>query len=187
MFVVAAVVLIVSVQRLNVPELVELRGVIGRGFQQRSVIAHNVRVIAATEAIAQAADGAAVVEALDLAFDGSEFHRMELCVPPGMSAPLVASGSRLVVAEGGGTLLRRQFADGVPGAEIEVRSVLHGDDGCVGRFSLYKSVDGDRLFTDLRLLPKRMVPVLSATLLRLSNEYESRTTKEDLERTVSVG
>ena len=41
-FVVAAAVLILGVQRLNVPELTELSRVVGRGLQQRLVISHNL-------------------------------------------------------------------------------------------------------------------------------------------------
>ena len=43
-FLVAGAVLVVVVQRLHVPELIELSRVVHRGFQQRAVISHNVRV-----------------------------------------------------------------------------------------------------------------------------------------------
>lgn len=185
-FIVAAAVLVMGVQRLKVPELAELTTVIGRGFQQRSVIAHNIQIMAGIEAIRQASDGAAVIAAFDLAFEGSEFHRLELWVPSSMSGPLMALGSKSSVRQGSGCLVRRKFSDAVLKTEVEIRVPILDEGGREGRLSLHRSGNGDRLFSDLRLLPNEMVPALAATLLRLSNQSEP-SDEEALASSASVG
>ncbi len=53
-----------------------------------------------------------------------------------------------------------------PAKEIEIRiPVLLGDER-VGRFSLFRDAEGERLFTDLRLLPTVLVPALVDALRR---------------------
>lgn len=164
LFVVLATILMVGVQRLNVPELVELRRIIGRGFQQRSVIAHNLRVQAATEALERSRDGTALIEALELGFEGSEFSRLEVWVPEPMGRGLAACGSRRVSVDEDGYRLTMPLGQTRPAQEIEVRVPIFSGSDRVGRLSLYRDAEGERVFTDLRLLPTLLVPALVRSL-----------------------
>jgi UDP-GlcNAc:undecaprenyl-phosphate GlcNAc-1-phosphate transferase len=170
MFVVLATVLVLFVQRLDVPELVELRSIIGRGFKQRWVIAHNLRVQAAAEALDRAGDGAAILEALELAFEGSEFSRLEVWVPSDLGEGFGGLGNGRVQRDGAGHRLAIELATDLPVQEIEIRvPVLLGDER-VGRFSIFRDASGERLFTDLRLLPTLLVPSLVQALQRVAND-----------------
>lgn len=166
-FVVAFAVLVVGVQRLKVPELTELSAVIGRGFQQRSVIAHNVKMKAATDGLNAAQTGKGIVDVLHATFRATEFGRIEVWVPDHLAHPLRDDAAAQGRAEGDGWLLAMRFADPSPGTEIEVRVPLEFKGEVVGRFSLYRAAEGDRLFTDLRLLPQMVVPALSKALHRV--------------------
>lgn len=169
MFVVAAAILVLFVQRLDIPELVELRHVIGRGFKQRWVIAHNLRVQAAAEALGKAADGGAILEALELAFEGSEFSHLEVWVPSDLGQGFGGFGNGRVKRDGAGHRLTLALGADAPFQEIEVRvPILLGDER-VGRFSLFRDAGGERLFTDLRLLPTLLVPALVEALRRAAN------------------
>ena len=69
-------------------------------------------------------------------------------------------------------MVRLQFSEVAPETEIEIRVPILSGGLRKGRLSLHRSANGDRLFSDLRLLPNIMVPALSGALLRLSNELE---------------
>jgi UDP-GlcNAc:undecaprenyl-phosphate GlcNAc-1-phosphate transferase len=166
-FVVASAVLILGVQRLNVPELTELSRVLGRGLQQRSVISHNVRLYQAAQALSEAGSAREVVEALTKAFEGSEFSRVEIWIPESLGRAL--KGLEGVVHDADGRRLSLTFEHVLnPAQEIEVRIPISADGRVGGRISLYRSTAGPRLFTDLRLVAKLMVPALHETLRRLA-------------------
>lgn len=164
--VIAAATLVIGVQRLNVPELAELSRVIGRGFQQRWVIAHNLRIQAAVEAMQCATEPAGILEALELAFEGSEFGRLQLWVPGEAGAPLAALGDPRVEPDADGHRLDLTFGEAVLVAQLEIRVPITVCGRPVGRLSLFRTAAGDRLFTDLRLLPGVLVPALVSALDR---------------------
>jgi UDP-GlcNAc:undecaprenyl-phosphate GlcNAc-1-phosphate transferase len=171
-FVVAGVVLILSVQRLNIPELAELTRVLGRGLQQRAVISHNLRVYSAAEAVSSAASGPALAAALERAFAGSEFSRLELWLPSQMGACL--EGTQGVTKDGAGYLLGLTFERLIhPEQEVELRVPIFADGQCVGRLSLFRTAEGARLFTDVRLVARRLAPALLGTLRRLAVRAEA--------------
>ena len=166
-FVVASAVLILGVQRLNVPELTELSRVLGRGLQQRSVISHNVRLYQAAQGLSEAESGPEVVGALTRAFEGSEFSRIELWIPEHLARSL--DGSEGLVPDGDGRRLALTFEHVLnPAQEIEVRIPIAGDGPWSGRLSLYRSTAGPRLFTDIRLVARLVVPALRETFERLA-------------------
>ena len=166
-FVVAAAVLILGVQRLNIPELAELTRVIGRGFQQRAVISHNLRVYSASEAVSSAADGPSLSGALQRAFGGSEFSRLEVWVLSDLGAGL--EGTSGVSRDGPGYLLALTFEHLIhPEHEIELRIPIFEGGLGVGRLSLFRTAEGERLYTDARLIARRLVPSLVSGLRRIA-------------------
>jgi len=192
LFVVLASILVLGVQRLNVPELVELRHIIGRGFQQRSVIAHNLRMQAAADALDRAQEPTAVLEALELAFEGSEFSRLELWLPEPLGLGLAMAGNGRVARDGMGYRLNMELGELHPAHEIEIRvPVLVGEER-VGRLSLFRDATGERVFTDLRLLPTVVVPALVAALVRCEPKANGAPARQDREevaasRTIEEG
>ena len=164
---VAATILVVGVQRLNVPEIAELLNVVGRGFQQREVIAHNLRLHAGCEALTKASDPETIIEALQLAFHGSEFARLEAWVDAGLGGGLRSGGEERVSRDGSGYLLSLSFEDATsPEVEVEIRVAIWSDGERVGRLSLFRRGEGRRLFTDVRLVPQRLIPALVGALER---------------------
>jgi hypothetical protein len=58
---------------------------------------------------------------------------------------------------------------------MEIRVPMYHQDAVVGRISLYRTVSGARLYTDLRLIPQRLVPAL---VFALKNAGGSATENE---------
>ncbi len=170
-FVVAAAVLILGVQRLNVPELRELSKVVGRGLQQRAVISHNVRMHGVARTLSSARDGSAMVDALLRAFATSEFSALEIWVDSVHGAALAPHDS--VRVEGDGYLVDIRFERPLKSEEeYEIRIPLKLPGGRVGRFSLYRRSSGNRLFTDIRLIAQLVAPAVVEALSRLAHPLE---------------
>lgn len=166
-FVVAAAVLILAVQRLNVPELTELGSVFGRGFQQRAVISHNVRVHEAGSKLSEARSSADIVEYLTDAFDGSEFSAVEFWVVGSMGGDLTSHP--LATSEGGGVRLRIDFDRVLHGhQEYEIQTPVVYEGEQIGRLSFYRRSTGHKLYTDIRLISQRLAPSLGQNLGRLA-------------------
>lgn len=166
-FVVAGAILILAVQRLNVPELTELSRVLGRGLQQRAVISHNVRVHGASSDLAEAKTVEGVVDGLRDAFEDSEFSAVEFWVEE-RTAPGVARHD-LARPDGQGVKVRLDF-DRVlhPDQEYEIRLPVYHDDRQVGRLSLFRRSTGHRLHTDVRLVAQQLAPTLGDVLARVA-------------------
>lgn len=174
-FLVAATVLVLGVQRLKVPELSELGRVVGRGLQQRRVISHNVRLYSAAEALQTAETGREVLEALELAFRSSEFSRLEIWLPEHLGAPLAPVLGDRVRKDGLGYKVSMTFERLLrPELEVELSVPLFDRGEKVGRFSLYRSAEGPRLFTDIRLVSRGLGPVLVRTLRSISGPQVAR-------------
>lgn len=165
-FLVAGAVLVVVVQRLHVPELIELSRVVGRGFQQRSVISHNVKIHALKAQLAEARSGEDVVDAFRTAFAGSEFSSIEIWVNAQTGAALDAVEEARPADQG--YQLRLEFERVLhPELEYEIRIPVWLGEQRVGRLSLHRPASGRRLYTDVRLVARELVPVLGETLRRL--------------------
>jgi len=170
-FVVAGAVLVLGVQRLNVPELKELSRVVGRGFQQRSVISHNVRLHVAAQALSEAPDGRDLVETLTRTFSGSEFTGFQLWADSVHGRCL----AELEGVSGGSDGYRVEVAyDRTlhPEHEFEIRVPIRFADGRQGRLSLFRSSAGSRLFTDIRLVNSVLTPAVAASLDRLAADRD---------------
>jgi UDP-GlcNAc:undecaprenyl-phosphate/decaprenyl-phosphate GlcNAc-1-phosphate transferase len=166
-FVVAGAVLILVVQRLNVPELVELSRVVGRGFQQRAVISHNVRVHVLSGAFESARSGAEVVDALRDAFEGSEFSAIELWIDSVHGQ--VFEGVDVAEPDDGGFKVRIVFERVLhPEQEYEIRVPMLFSGDRLGRMSFLRPSSGPRLYTDIRLVAQLLVPIVTETLERLA-------------------
>lgn len=166
-FIIAGAILAIGLSRLNIPELAELQRVVGRGFQQRMVIAHNVRVQEASAKLA--ADGAGSSEifgAFYHAFFGAEFDRIELWVPEDLAAGLSAVRGDLT-RSADGCLWKWELCTVDDERQLlEIRVPLFGsEDRAVGRLSLFRRSDRERLFTDVRLLSTHFGPALMRALL----------------------
>lgn len=167
-FLVAAAVMVVGVQKLKVPELSELARVMGRGLQQRRVISHNVRLYSAADALRSAQDASEVLAALDLAFHGSEFSRLQIWVPGTVGAALETVIGDQVKHDGSGYQIHMTFERLLrPEFEVELTVPLFEGGERIGRFSLYRSAEGPRLFTDIRLVSRGLGPVLVRSLKNL--------------------
>lgn len=169
-FVVASAVLILGVQRLNVPELIELSRVVGRGFQQRSVISHNVRLHQVSEAVRSAGTMDEMVGALADAFEGSEFSALELWASERHGAAF--ADHDLASPLQAGHRLRIEYERVLhPDQEYEVRLPVYLVDEEIGVMSLFRNTGGPRLYTDLRLVARMLVPVVARTLERLAEDH----------------
>lgn len=164
-FLVAGAVLVLGVQRLNVPELSELGRVMSRGLQQRRVISHNVRLYSAADALKVAETAEDVLDALDLAFHGSEFSGLQVWVPQDLGAPFESALGDRVERDGMGYRVSMTFERLLrPELEVELKVPLFERGEKVGRFSLYRSAEGPRLFTDVRLVSRGLGPVFVKAL-----------------------
>lgn len=166
-FVVAAAVVIIGVQRLEIPELGELRRVVGRGFQQRAVISHNLRVHSLSDALRSVRDANAFVQCLDRAFRGSEFSRVEIGLGPQL-ADRIEGWPSMGRDASGQAVLALTFEHLLnPEHHLEIRVPIYRGGEEVGWLCLHRTTEGSRLFTDLRLVSKRLAPALVGALERL--------------------
>lgn len=166
-FVVAGAVLILGVQRLNVPELQELSKLVGRGLEQRSVISHNVRLHGATRALESANTVESMAKALRTAFRRSEFSAIELWVDKPVGRSL--EGHEAVRADADGYLFELRFERPLRSEqEYEIRVPVSFSDGHSGRLSLFRRPSGSRLFTDIRLVAQVLVPAIAQSVERFS-------------------
>jgi hypothetical protein len=121
----------------------------------------------AAQGLSASKTAAEVVEALNGAFEGSEFSRIEIWVPEPLGRGL--EGLEGVVVEADGRRLSMTFEHVLnPAQEIEVRIPISAEGRPGGRISLYRTTAGPRLFTDLRLVAKLVVPAIHETLERLA-------------------
>ena len=167
---VAGIVLVLAIQRLNVPELTELSRAMGRSLKQRQVISHNVRLYALAEDLERARTFNGIISALDSAFRASEFARAEVWVPDLVAGEVGDfDGRASVVRDGDGVLVGLRFEHALHlEQEFEVRVPLWEDDHSIGRLSLYRTIGGERLYTDLRLVAKTLGPALMNALRRVA-------------------
>lgn len=162
------VLVVVGVARLRMPELVELWHMVRRGFQGRLMVARNLRVHAASEVLRASLGGVAIVEALEYAFDDSEFSRVDLWLPEASSAGLVAIGNGRVSGDGLGHRLVLRISEASATTGIEVRIPVPLADGRQGDLYLFRAADREHEITDLHLVRSLLVPALAGALARVS-------------------
>lgn len=168
-FLVAGAMLILGVRRLEIPELTELAQVLGRGFQQRSVIAHNVRLHDLAERIADSRSAHELIDTLREGLAGSEFSSVGLWVDRAHGRGLEGHGA--VTGNPRGYLVRIVYERVLhPEQEYEIRLPLAFRDGRIGELSLYRDSSGPRLFSDVRLVARQLVPALTRALERVATD-----------------
>jgi UDP-GlcNAc:undecaprenyl-phosphate/decaprenyl-phosphate GlcNAc-1-phosphate transferase len=173
-FIVVGAGMFLVVQRLSIPELVELRRILGRGVQQRLVIGHNVRIRESVVRIRRARRSEDIFLALAHAFAAGEFTRAEVRLHPAFP------GS---VGRVNGTSPRDRASCWVwtrPGVEgsgqgWEMALPFRNEAGeAVGELALWHPEDSEHLLTDIRLLAVELRPALQAALTRMSAEIAAR-------------
>ncbi len=162
-FVVAGAVLILGVQRLNVPELHELSKLFGRGLEQRSVISHNVRLHGAARTLKHVMTGRELLSTLRRTFARSEFSSVALWVDGIHGRPLADLED--VSADAEGYLAEMRFERPLRFEnEYEIRVPIPFSDGRNGWLSLFRRPSGSRLFTDIRLVAGVLAPAVAEAL-----------------------
>jgi UDP-GlcNAc:undecaprenyl-phosphate/decaprenyl-phosphate GlcNAc-1-phosphate transferase len=156
-----------SIQRLHIPELLEFQRVVHRGFQQRTVIAHNLRIREAIARMRQAPDLASLTVAMADAFRSGEFARVEIWIREDAAPALQSSrvfehrrtGFRWMW-RAGDTRKREDF--------WEVQLPFRNADGIlISRLTVWGSVGAHHLLTDVKLLALELQPEFHRTLVRL--------------------
>jgi hypothetical protein len=197
-FAVAVVVVCFAIQRLRIPELLELHRVIVRGLHQREVIAYNMRVREAAELLGNASTAADVENALVHCFGVSEFERVEL--------NWVGDGGRgysIRVGEGGNwptPVLRNgkgpSVAHAVPRSATEVGAsrvweiclpFRDGHGQILGTLTLWAQTERVHLLMDLRLVARELQPLLQAALTRTTLVEEKRVPTSERRISAEVG
>lgn len=170
-FVVLGVVALIGVQRLNIPELLELRRILHRGLLQRQVIATNVRIREAITALGQAESPQAVLSALEHAISGGDFVRAELWLPERAGRALAACRE---VERVRGWYHWSWAAEDQASEELwELMLPFRGPGGVeAGRLSLWQRVDAEHLLVDLPLIATQLQPELLRALERLGEQRQ---------------
>jgi hypothetical protein len=168
-FVALGTALWLAVQRLRLPELLEVQRVARRVMRQRDVIAHNIRLREALSSIRRAQSPKEILDALCLACIGGDFERMELSMvtPDGE----VLSGQHGVVSTKNGCQWIWEKPNAVPlNQRSELRTpILTADGRTVGRLSVWCSFANHFFLTDIHLLAVEFQPEIHAALGRVQN------------------
>lgn len=164
---IAGLILILLVQRLRVPELMQLTAVLGRGFQQRAVIRHNVRLLSSADALRETVTASDLVAALQSLIEESEFARLRLDFAGDPSflerLGLTSTPGALVLTPGD-----ESSRWGERGASlVEVRVPVRVAADTEGVLCLFRPAAGERLYTDIRLLATPLSDSLAMALRRL--------------------
>ena len=167
----AGVVLSLAVQRLRIPELLEVGRIVRRGLHQRTVIGHNVRIREAIARIGAADDPYGLTAALRYALEAGEFMRAELWVDLPLGAPLAHAG----IAElRDGCAVWRLAQESVPRESWEIRLPFRDAQGVMlGRLSFWYASDARHVLTDLRLIAQELEPEIVAALRRIGAQLET--------------
>ena len=168
-FVVLGLVVLIGVQRLDVPELLELRRLVHRGLHPRRVIARNVRIREAVDALGRARSGAEVVAALEHALAAGEFVRAELWLPERLGR--VLADARAVQRAHAGYRWAWAAADRPSDELWELRLPFRGADGLdAGQLCLWQRVQDEHPLADVRLIATQLQPALVRALGRIGDQ-----------------
>lgn len=168
-FVVLGLVVLIGVQRLDVPELLELRRLVHRGLHPRRVIARNVRIREAVAALGRARSGAEVVAALEHALAAGEFVRAELWLPERLGR--VLADARAVQRAHAGYRWAWAAADRPSDELWELRLPFRGADGLdAGQLCLWQRVQDEHPLADVRLIATQLQPALVRALGRIGDQ-----------------
>jgi hypothetical protein len=163
--VVAGAVILIAVQRLHIPELLEVGRIVDRGLHQRKLIANNVRIRDAIEQLRAAETARDAIDALQWGIATGDIVRVEVWTNGNVGAHLMRSG--VARKDGAGALWEWSRAD--DDADVwEIRLPFRDTNGVVtGRLSLWHSSRVDHVLIDMRLLARELHPELQRTLQRV--------------------
>lgn len=166
----AGAVMWLIVQRLDIPELIELKRVLRRALKQRRVIAHNVQIRRAANRLRDARHAGDVLGALELAFNGGEFERVDLWLESDLGRAIGEQpGVRRVEV---GYVWSFSTNGAVPAHGSWSIQLPFCDGGnmssqAVGHMLLWQAPDRSHLLTDLNLIAGEFQPELRRALARL--------------------
>jgi UDP-GlcNAc:undecaprenyl-phosphate/decaprenyl-phosphate GlcNAc-1-phosphate transferase len=175
--VVTGLAVLVAVQRLGIPELIEVRRILNRSLCQREVIAYNVKIRESIGQLRRAHTAEGAFDALRRAFEQGEFARVELSLTP-QFAPGLAQAQG-VVAEPGGYRWSwaRPEAEESEARLWELALPFRDATGhVVGRLSLWRPADGAHLLSDVRMVALELQPAFREALIRTSQQRRWRST-----------
>jgi UDP-GlcNAc:undecaprenyl-phosphate/decaprenyl-phosphate GlcNAc-1-phosphate transferase len=168
-FIVVGSGIFLAVQRLHIPELLELQRILGRGMQQRTVIAHNVRIREAVRRLAHAETTEDIFGVVEFAFSNGEFSRAEIVLKH--SFPLPPQRLSQLRRTEAGFSWEWQDRRASSGSEWEIALPFRDAQGKpIGRLSLWHYGDGEHLLTDIRLIARELHPALQRALTRAEPE-----------------
>lgn len=160
------VVIWIALQRLRIPELLEVRRIVDRSLRQRHAIAHNVRIREAVRRLNEANDPFEIDLALHYAFMEGDFVRVHVWMTAPYGDALVSTGHAI---EDGRGALWQWCATDVQEAGWELRVPFVDVSGSpLGRLSLWHSAAAPHMLTDMRLVAGELQPALQDALLRLA-------------------
>ncbi|MGH7480840.1 MAG: hypothetical protein ACRELV_01690, partial [Longimicrobiales bacterium] len=166
---VTGVIVWLGVQRLHIPELVEVGRVVRRGLAQRHVIANNVRVREAAELLRRASTPSSVTEAICHILDSNEFVGAELWVTDELAPPFRDCGLTRQGERGHLWTWSQDSLHTTAQTDWEARIMIRGaDDEPLARLSLWPAATNAHILTDMRLLALVVRPELRRALYRIS-------------------
>ncbi len=177
-FALVGIVVVVFVQRLRIPELLELGKLVNWGRLQRVVIERNMQVREAAADLEFAASSQDVVRSLEGAFSDGDFTRLELWLEDRYAA--AREGQEGVEREGEQCCVRLSLMPSEVLHEVELRLPFEvpGRDPA-GRLSLFRPVDGSQILTDLTVIVEELQPALLQALEGLAASAEVVGMEED--------
>jgi UDP-GlcNAc:undecaprenyl-phosphate GlcNAc-1-phosphate transferase len=166
--IVLGLVILLAIQRLRIPEFREFGRIINRGFQQRAVIANNLRVRRGGAVIRSANTLTEVLNGLSYALDTGEFARIELWLDEPLPASADPNGN---MALRDGLHYWSSTAEWVrPGDQLwEIRLPFRRMGAAPGGYiALWQNlVSEEHFLTDLRLVGVHLLDELEAALERI--------------------
>ena len=162
-FALVGIVVVVFVQRLRIPELLELGKLVNWGRLQRVVIERNMQVREAAARLERARSPREVVRSLQGAFSDGEFTRLELWLEDRYAAAMKGEG--WIEWEGERCCARLSLMPAHVVQEVELRLSLDVPGrGAAGGLALFRPVDGSRILTDLTVIVEELQPALLRAL-----------------------
>lgn len=179
-FVTGGLIVWLLLQKLRIPELIELQRIMQRGWHQRTVIANNLRIREAAAQLRVAESGRDFLRALEYAFEAGEFEQVEIWIQEDVARPL--RETREITSVAGGSLWRwrkdntaASVAADMAAQNIasqsawELRLPFRDESGqTVGRLDLWRNTANPHLLMDIQLIATELHPEIQRTLLRLS-------------------
>jgi hypothetical protein len=175
-FIIAGIVVCLAIQRLRIPEILELQRVFDRGLYQRRVIAHNTRLRESIMLLQTVEEAPDLERALRHAFEQGEFDVVELSMrgdpAPPLNLQVVRNGASNGHGNGPGVIdisreARQKHAVVPSGWEISL-PFRNPAGEVVGALTLWSNAEKGHILTDLSLIARGLQPALREAYARVS-------------------